>query len=193
MMAEVQSFTDYELTVLLSEGNHLAYTVLYERYFGVLYLHARKKIKDNEEARDAVQDTFISLWRNKLDLDASKGIAPYLYTALRNRIIDFFAKQSVNSRYVSSLSEFDPQSYCVTDYLIREKQLIEIIDREVHRLPLRMKEIFELSRRDHLSHKEIAERLDLSEHTVRTQVKQALRILRRRLGFLLYIYMMTRY
>jgi len=192
-MAQPQSLTDHELTVLLSEGDSTAYTILYERYFGVLYLHARKKIRDSEEARDAVQDTFISLWKNKLNIDASKGIAPYLYTSLRNRIIDFFAKQDINSRYISSFSEFDKETYCTTDHLIREKQLIEIIDKEISGLPPRMKEIFGLSRKEHLSHKEIAEQLGLSEHTVRTQVKQALRLLRNRLGFLLYLYLITRY
>lgn len=192
-MSDTQSLTDQELTVLLTEGNHAAYTVLYQRYFGVLYLHARKKIRDAEEARDAVQETFISLWKNKLNLDASKDIGAYLYTALRNRIIDFFSRQTISSKYIDSLAEFDQQAHCITDYRIRERQLVEIIDREVNQLPPKMKEVFELSRNKYLSHKEIAERLEMSEHTVRTHIKQALRILRRRLGLLLYIYLITRY
>jgi RNA polymerase sigma-70 factor (family 1) len=192
-MADIRSLNDAELAALLSKGDHAAYTQIYERYFGVLYVHARKKIRDVEEARDVVQETFVSLWRNKQNLDANKGLAPYLYTALKNKIIDFFARQEVSSRYINSFRDFKETGYCVTDYRIREAQLRALIEKEVAALPSRMREIFELSRKEHLSHREIAELLNISEHTVKTQVKHALRILKLKLGVLVYIFLLIRF
>ncbi|MDO7743049.1 MAG: sigma-70 region 4 domain-containing protein, partial [Pedobacter sp.] len=73
------------------------------------------------------------------------------------------------------------------DHRIRERDLATIIEKEISCLPAKMREVFELSRKSHLSHKEIAILLDLSELTVRTQVKKALRILRLKLGLLIYL------
>ncbi|MFD2874222.1 RNA polymerase sigma factor [Mucilaginibacter ximonensis] len=192
-MSDYRELSDCDLAFLLKDGDHVAYTEIYERYFGLLYVHGRKKIRDNEEARDVVQETFVSLWKNKIHLKPELGIKAYLYTSLRNKIIDFYAHQDVNSRYINSFKDYPQASYCITDHRIRESQLAAIIENEIKALPPRMREIFELSRKEHLTHREVAERLDLSEHTVKTQVKHALRILRVRLGFLVYLYLITRF
>jgi RNA polymerase sigma-70 factor (family 1) len=192
-MADYRALSDHDLVSLLGDGDHAAYTEIYERYFGVLYLHGRKKIGDTEEARDVVQETFISLWKNKENIDPERGIKPYLYTSLRNKIIDYYARQDVTSRYITSFRNFNEGFYCITDHRVRENQLTAIIEKELQALPPRMREIFELSRKEHLTHREIAERLDISEHTVKTQVKHALRVLRVRLGLLIYLYLITRF
>ena len=57
-------------------------------------------------------------------------------------------------------------------------QILEIVEAEIKNLPPRMREIFELSRKDNLSHKEIAERLNLSEQTVKKQVQNALKVIK---------------
>ncbi|WP_243732219.1 sigma factor-like helix-turn-helix DNA-binding protein [Pedobacter duraquae] len=65
--------------------------------------------------------------------------------------------------------------------------LKEIIDREIDALPPRMKQVFILSRRQHLSHKEIAELMNTTEQTVKKQMVYALKILRKRLGLVLFL------
>ncbi|WP_158994140.1 RNA polymerase sigma factor [Mucilaginibacter sp. L196] len=186
------SYTDSELVDLLKSEGYAAFTEIYERYFGLLYVHAKKKVRDQEEARDMVQEIFISLWNRREFMEPEKGISSYLYTALRNKIIDWFAHQDVNSRYVNSFQVFANTGNCVTDYLVRENQFAALIEKEVHSLPPRMREIFELSRKVHLSHREIAEQLNISELTVKTQIKYALRTLRVRLGILIYFYFLMK-
>ncbi len=77
-----------------------------------------------------------------------------------------------------------------TDFLIRENDLKNLIEKEIQALPPRMKEVFQLSRKDKLSHKEIANLMDISEQTVSTQIKKALRILRVRLGLITFLIML---
>jgi RNA polymerase sigma-70 factor (family 1) len=189
-MIPYASLSDAELTDLIKSGDHGAYTEVYACYFGLLYLHARRKVRNTDEARDLVQDTFIALWNRREGLDPEKGCKAYLYAALKNRIIDWYARQEVSSRYITAFAAFRQTGDCITDHRVRESQLAELIEKEVAALPPRMKEVFELSRKAHLSHREIAERLDISEQTVRTQVKHALRILRVRLGVLVYLYLL---
>ncbi len=75
----------------------------------------------------------------------------------------------------------------LTDHLVREKQMKAIIEREISKLPKKMRIVFELSRNEHLSHKEIAETLNLSEQTVTDQIKKALKILRTRMGMCFFL------
>lgn len=179
--------SDLELTALLKEGDAAAYTVVYNRYFNELYIHAYARLRDKEEAQDVVHELFATLWNKRAELMFKSSLPAYLYTAVRNRILDVIAHQQVESRYVTSLQHFIEEGYCITDYQVRERQLVALIEKGISELPPKMRAIFELSRKHAMSHKEIAEQLNLSEQTVRTQVKNALRILRLKLGLMLFL------
>jgi RNA polymerase sigma-70 factor (ECF subfamily) len=189
-MDELSTFSDHSLSELLKFGSHKAYKEIYNRYFGLIFIDACKRIGRREDAQDIVQETFINFWKYREQIDSEKSIAGYLYAAMRNRAIDWAIHQQKNSKHINSFRSFYENGTCVTDYLIREKQLASIIEREIDALPPRMKEIFILSRRANLSHKQIAQQLDLSELTVKTQVKHALKILRTRLGLVVFIAML---
>jgi RNA polymerase sigma-70 factor (family 1) len=177
--------TDQELIALLKAGNHDAYTEIFIRYNRVLYGHAHKKLMNKEEAQDVVQEVFTGLWQKRANIQINSNLAGYLYTALRNKIYNVMSHKGVEADYVVSLKRHLNEEYAITDHLIREKQLQEIIDQELAALPPRMREVFELSRKKYLSHKEIAEALNISESTVTDQVKKALKILKPRIGLVL--------
>ena len=177
---------DLELYALLKAGDKVAYTEIYNRYFSLLYLHALKRLRDEEAARDLIQDLFTTLWVKREVLTTRTNLSNYLYTAVRNGVFNFIAHQKVASKYINELPDKIEPSECMTDHLARERQLTALIEKEIAELPEKMREIFLLSRVEGLSHKEIAERLGISELTVKTQVKNALRILRGKLGFIIY-------
>ncbi|MCC8426467.1 RNA polymerase sigma factor [Mucilaginibacter sp. UR6-11] len=181
------TYTDNELAVLLKGGDQDAFTEIYNRFFGLLYIHACKRLKSDEEAKDIIQDLFAALWNKRESLQFGTELASYLYAAVRNRILNLAARSGIESRYMGTLKDFTGTEQVQSDFQIREKQLTQIIEREIGNLPPKMREIFLMSRTQGYSHKEIAEQLNISEHTVRTQVKNALRILRTKLGLLLYV------
>jgi len=188
-MFDYGSLSDDKLYALLQEGDSNAYTVIYHRYFDLLYLHASKKLKDYDEAKDLIQEIFVYLWNNRRKLNINTSLKSYLYVAVRNKVLDYISHQAVAYRYADSLQSFINKGHCITDYLIREKQLITIIDEEIALLPYKMRVIFELSRKQNLSHKEIAELLSISELTVKKQVANAIKILKSKLddkSFLLF-------
>lgn len=182
-----RQISDNELVRLLHQSDRLAYTEIYERFFGILYTFVYKKIKDEEDAKDILQELFTTIWAKRETLEFKGPLASYLYKAVRNRMIDFAAHQDIKSKYFQSLTNFIDKNEILSDHLIREKQLVALIEKEISSLPKKMREVFLLSRKANLSYKEIAEQLDLSEQTVRSHVKHALYILRRRLGFFFYI------
>ncbi|WP_316814024.1 RNA polymerase sigma-70 factor [Pedobacter heparinus] len=184
-MTDYSKLSDVELAALLNEGDTLAYTEIYNRYKGVLYIHAHHRLKNAEEVNDIIHELFATLWDRRKTLVFKTNLSNYLYTAVRNRVIDFIAHQKVESAYISGFQQFIDGREAATDHLLREKELSRLIEDEVQSLPAKMREVFELSRKHHHSHREIAFKLTLSEKTVKKHVNNALKILRVKFGTLL--------
>lgn len=187
-MAAYSVLSDAELTSLLKKGDRQAFAEIFDRYQQVLYRHAYNWLQDAEAVRDALQDLFTVIWEKRESINAD-NLSGYLYAAMRNRILRQINLNRHHKTYLESLADHVSSGVNVTDYLVREKQLKAVIEKEIAALPEKMREIFELSRKSHLTHAEIALQLGLSELTVKTQVKNALRILRTKLGIVLYIWM----
>jgi len=182
-----KNLDDEQLFNLIKLGDDIAYKEIYERYFDVLYIHAYKKLQDDAEAQDIVQEVFSILWHKRKEIALQKNLSGYLYTSIRNRIFNYFSHKKVESTYIQSFRSFCLSYENFTDHLVREKELAKIIEMEIQILPPKMREVFELSRKYHLSHQEIAERLNISVKTVKRQVSNALLILRTKLEFMLLI------
>jgi len=185
--------SDLELLQLLQLGDRLAYTEIFERYKFILHHHAIKKLPNREEVKDIVQEVFTMLWTKKEGINIHTNLSGYLYTSLKHSILDHFSKQKVRDKYVDSMKNFVGQGAVLPDYRIREKQLSAAIAAEISLLPEKMRIVFELSRKTHLSHSEIAAQLGISEKTVNRQISNALKILRSRLGLFAYLAFLIRY
>lgn len=192
-MTSYRVLSDNELAELLQQGDRTAFTEIYTRYKYLLYTHAYHRLRDADEAEDLVHDLFAVLWNNRDAFTLRTHLSGYLYTAVRNRIFKLLAHKNVESAYISSFTEAAEKAVNVTDHLARENQFMSIIEREIAALPPKMREIFEMSRKQHLSHKEIAEQLSLSEQTVAKQVTNALKILRTKLGLFTFLIFLIRH
>ena len=177
-MADYNSYSDVELTILLKQDSLDAFTTIHKRYYGVLYSHAYKRLPDREEVRDILQELFTYLWNNRQSINFNVDLKAYLYTAARNKILNVFKHQKVKNDYVTSFENFLIIDASTPDEVLRVKELIVLIDAEVSALPPQMRLIFQLSRNANLSHHEIAEELNISPLTVKKQVNNSLRILR---------------
>lgn len=191
-MGAYQLLSDQELLVLLKEGDHAAYTQLYDRYFEVLFLYAYKKLRDEEEAKDIIHEFFTALWLKKESITFTKSLDGYCFTAINNRIIDFFLHKQVETKYITSFFNFITNEESKTDHPIREKQLAALIEKEIQDLPAKMREVFELSRNANLTYKEIAEKLSISEKTVHRQMSNALHRLRTKLGIFIFLFILMK-
>ena len=186
-MLVYNAYTDAELIALLKGGDIKAFNEIHARYFGILYRHAYKRLQDREEVQDVLQELFTNLWNQKESINSHVNLAGYLYTSVRNRILNHYKYCKVRSNYIASLSNFIENSQPEADEQLRVKELIAVVESEVSKLPPQMRLIFEMSRNLHLSHQEIAEQLNISALTVRKQVSNSLKILRVKLGTLLFL------
>ena len=186
-MIVYSSLSDHVLTGLLKSGDQAAFTEIYQRYKWVLFLHAVKRIGDREQAKDIIQELFTTLWDKRAELDLKSHLSGYLYTSVRNRVIKSFTRHQIESDYLTSLAASINDDNCITDHKVRQSSLAAIIENEINELPEKMREVFILSRKHNLSHKEIAHQLGIEETTVKKQISNALRILRVKLGIIVWL------
>ena len=180
------TFTDeQELLTKFKAGDENAFQILYNAYKGLLYNHAYRKLQNREEVKDIIHEIFLSLWEKREQLTIQENLDAYLFRAVRYKIIDHISKKQSANKYADHFQAFLDSYTDNADHLVRTTILTSLIDQEIERLPPRMKQVFELSRKENLSHKEIAERLDITEQSVRSHVKNALSILRLKLGMFL--------
>ncbi|SEM54594.1 RNA polymerase sigma-70 factor, ECF subfamily [bacterium A37T11] len=182
-MATYHTFSDEQLLYLLSQGNEAAFSAIYNRYWSILLRHALRMLhNDEDEAQDILQDTFSMLWDRREMLEVHGKLSAFLYGTLRNRILNSLDHQKVRANYQASLGAFEASGPLMPDQALRDKELARLIEEEIQHLPSKMREIFELRSKEELSYREISEKLNVTEHTVRKQVSNALRILRDKLN-----------
>lgn len=187
LMGDYSKYRDTELVFLITKSDEAAFREIYDRFFGLLYVHAAKLLDNDEEIKDLIQDFFLSLWNNRHRLELKGPFSSYAYTAVRYRVINTLLRQKTSNKYLDSLQGFIDHESVQTDFLVREKELIAKIEKEIEALPPATRRIFRMSRFEVMSHKQIAEKLEISESTVRSQVKSALRVLRTKLGTISHI------
>lgn len=177
-------YTDYELAEFIQKGHHLAFREIYERYWGILYMHADKMLRDEDVAMDIIQDIFTDLWQKRETLQINTSLKAYLYQSVRFRIMDIWRRSDQHDKFLSSMKAFLNESQNVTDDDINSREFIRRMETEVARLPPRMREIFERSRLEGKSHKVIAQELDVTDHTVKKTLNRVLHVLRSKLTML---------
>ncbi|PRD47752.1 RNA polymerase sigma factor [Sphingobacterium haloxyli] len=172
-------YTDHKLLSLLKSGDERAFAEIYRRYWEVLFCHALRILQDDDLAKDALQDVFATLWDKYATIDDRGKLSAFLYRSVRNRVFDLLDHSKVKDAYLSMVTKVADIGVWSVDAHIRERELAGAIEREVADMPEGMRRVFELSRLDGLSYREIASELQISENTVKVQVSRALRLLRK--------------
>lgn len=155
---------------------------LFREHFNGLTHFAITFVKDDETAREIVQEAFVNLWERKGEIDLSKPVKSYLSTMVRNRCLNHIRDNKKFSKELLDIEQA-PENfpYEQPDKLV-EAEIRAKIARGIDELPEKCREIFIMSRSENLKYHEIAEKLKISVKTVETQMSKALQHLRIRLS-----------
>jgi RNA polymerase sigma-70 factor (ECF subfamily) len=175
---------DQELIALLKNDDRDAFAEIYKRYWTVMYMHTQKMIRDEDDARDIVQEVFTSLWIKKQSINSDINLAGYLFISTKNKVLDLMARKKVRLEYLDSLATFADATNNQTLKRIEEQEIMDALDREIAQLPPKMKQIFEMRIHQHCTYKEIADELNISDKTVKKQISNAIKVIRPKLQHL---------
>lgn len=171
----------------IKNGDTKSFETIYELYWESLYIHILIMIEDEELAKDTIQELFIQLWNKRETLDISQNLKSYLYTSARNLVISKIRQLNRRHKLIEALGRtYSDKDFC-TENVVEERDLNHLIDTCIDKLPLKMREVFIMSRKEYLTTKEIAERTGTAESTVKKQISNSLKFLRLTLGRLLFL------
>lgn len=187
MPTELRYENEKELLLLLSKGNEEALKLIYQKYWQRLFISAYNVLKDKEGSEDIIQEIFIQLWQRRETLNITTSLGAYLFTATRYQVFHFIRKVPGRPELFENLQE--RFSTDAPDLPLYAKDLQQRVDVAVENLPEKCRDIYKLSREQHLSYKAIADHLQISTKTVENQLSIALKKLRDALGdFLLFFF-----
>ncbi|WP_052496163.1 RNA polymerase sigma factor [Pedobacter lusitanus] len=133
-MKEFSDSDDNDILLSFLAGDKRAYEVIYDRFWPILYRHARKMLQNEEDAKDVVQEVFTMLWTRVNENTIKPPLAAFLYTCTRNKILDLIKHTKVKARYTSSLKNMMNNMPQLPDAIFIERELAGQIEEEV--LPL---------------------------------------------------------
>lgn len=183
--------TEEELVKKLKFGDAFAFEVLFYKYRNKIKGFAVRLVPTQIDPEEIVQEVFVRVWLRRESLNPEKDFQSYIFAIAKNLILDHL-KSAVN-RKLYFVEEHFHKDLMIADKEVNampedvEEKLLTL----VNHIPERRREIFCLSRFDGLSYKQIADRLNISENTVDTQIRNALAFLRRefrKIGVLAFMY-----
>ncbi|MCD8167242.1 MAG: RNA polymerase sigma-70 factor [Bacteroides sp.] len=170
---------EYETVIRLTQGDQEAFCRLYAAYKERLIYFAVKFLKSPEFAEDLFQETFTQVWLQRQFINPDIPFSSFIYTLMRNRILNQLRQAAQNNKLKEELTKNALDYSTTTEETILANELSSLLDEALQHLSCREREIFEMSRRQQLSHQEIAERLGISPHTVQVHISSSLKTIRK--------------
>jgi RNA polymerase sigma-70 factor (ECF subfamily) len=184
---------DSELLHRAQQGDAAAFAALIRRHDKNLYRVARSVVTDDQEAEDAVQETYVRAFAGLRDFRAAASLRTWLTRIVLNEamrlrrrrrsMLDLDVLHAAQERtprpiHSSSLTAREPDP----ERAAAQAQIRKILEDEIDKLPAAFRIIFVLRDVEEISTKETAKLLGLREETVKTRLHRARRMLRESLG-----------
>jgi RNA polymerase sigma-70 factor (family 1) len=175
--------TDQKAFSSLRNSSWKAFEDIYDAYWSKMYLSAYSILRDKQTCEDIVQDIFVQLWtkRGTVQIDS---LAAYLHTAVRYQVFKVVKEDKV--KLVLPDEIIAPNRLPDAEDALFSQDLDRLLDQHIDRLPEKCRQVFILSRKQHLSISEIADKLGISSKTVENHLTNALGRIRTGLGDLLF-------
>ena len=176
-MKNFKAYSDEGLVKLLKQQELGAFEEIYMRYWKKLYSSAYKRVQSREVSEEIVQDIFTALWINRHTVNV-ENLSAYLFSATKYKVINHLEKVISRRLYAQTqLNSLDPVENS-TEETVYLNELNLALEKEIQKLPPKRQQIFKLSRQGHLSIKQVASHLGISEKTAENQLGKALKVLK---------------
>ena len=160
----------------LKEGDRVVFEQIFRDYYPFLCNFARRYVSDKDAAEEIVQDFFCRLWDKHHDIHINSGFSSYLRKSVLNHCLNHARKIETERKFIDYGDNLE-EIHGTNDHE-SNSELSELVSKALLELPVKRREIFELSRFEGLKYHEIAKRLNLNIKTVETQMARSLEFMR---------------
>ena len=168
---------DEKWIAALKIGDKTAYEKIFKAYYSYVYSVAYRLTRDANIAKDACQEVFLELWKNRNKLTIKRSLKSYLHRGVINRSLNIIKSRKHHSgQELTVITEKTTNT--TPQQILEHNELAQQLQKGIDSLPKRCRAVFVLSRHEGKSYKEIAGLLDISVKTVENQMIKALKALR---------------
>jgi RNA polymerase sigma factor (sigma-70 family) len=173
--------SDFATWKEFKKGNELAYTCIYKKYVNILFNYGMKIIPDKEVVKDAIQDLFVEIWKNKENLSDTNNIKFYLFKSIRRKLIrsvksaNLELNQNIHFDYSREVTSSSEANLIIEELNLENKYKIE---EGLNKLSKRQREAIYLRYYEDLSYDDIASLMLISSQSVYNLIFQSLRLLK---------------
>ena len=171
--------TEMQLTPGLSGSQ---FENLFRSEYKGMLLFALRFVKEEEAAKEIVQEAFISLWERRESIDPERQVKSYLSTSVRNRCLNYLRDNKRFNGTLLTLENLNPAPSTEEHDRLELNELSIQIYNAIAELPEKCREVFQLNRFENMKYQEIANHLQISVKTVETQMSKALAHLRKKVN-----------
>jgi RNA polymerase sigma-70 factor (ECF subfamily) len=165
----------------LRKGDKQAFELIFNRYKEQLYFFTQGYLHSSTDSEEIIQNVFLSLWESRDSLKEELSLKSFLYKITVNNIYNYLKHKAIEHKYLEYISVQEIKLEDNSEESIIYNDLKKNIDQLINDLPSKQQLIFKLSRKEGLSHNEIAVRLGLSVRSVENQLYRALKHIREKL------------
>lgn len=159
---------------------------IYIAYYSRMKRFAQSYLIYEEDAENIVQDIFIDIWEKQVDLSAISNVSGYLFLVLKNKCIDYIRHKKTETRVISEIQKENELSlkmkldslHELNDKLLTDPDIDILIKQAIDKLPERCRQIFVMNKFEGKKQRAIANELDISIHTVESQMSIAFKKLK---------------
>jgi RNA polymerase sigma-70 factor (ECF subfamily) len=170
--------THKELVTLLAHNKEEAFSELYFRYKDKLWQYCFRFLKSEEETDDIIQEVFIRIWELRCFIDPEMSFSSFIYTITRNRILNYFRDMNIELQVKKALSLRTIIEKETIESALIFSEYQQILKDAIDKLPAQRKKVFNMSRTENLSHKEIASILGVSVNTIQDHISESLKFIK---------------
>jgi RNA polymerase sigma-70 factor (ECF subfamily) len=178
-MQQSSILDEKSLFAAIAKGEEAAFTELFKRYDKRIYYFTLKMIKTEDLAEEITQDVFIKLWEKRETLVSVLNPEAYILTIAANHTMNQIQKHLSEKKMRQRLARLMREKFeNNADELLLLHDSQTMVRQAVDKLPPQQKRVYQLSRDEGLNYDEIAGTMDISRHTVRNHLVEALRSIR---------------
>lgn len=181
MRQDFSTYTDEEVFLLVKQGHKEAFEEIFRRFWQELLDDAYRRVKVQETAMELVQSLLVNLYLKRETITLHTSLRHYLHISLKNKVLNAVRAELVRNTYQQHMMKGAGAHQPDAASRLQLKELQQQIDESCASMPEKCREVFYLSRKEHLSYQHIAEQLGISVNTVEKHMVKALKILRSRL------------
>lgn len=190
--------SDVELITLLKDGNQAAFTELYLKYSGPIYVNVLKMVKDELLTEELVQDLFSRIWQKHQSFTEDIDFRAYLYRVAQNLVFDFYRKLKRDHNMYEKFKLIVSQEYSHIEEGLHLKESEALLEQAMAQLSAQQYAVYKLCKIEGYTYKQAAEQMGISPHTVKEYLSKSTQLVKNyminnldsSLGLLLFMLMM---